>query len=111
MHNDQLKEMEDTIRRKEEDLNTIKAKHDSLLKLKDEELKQLKILHDNHVSKVHERHEEVVQNMQEMHEKTLELSGVGFRANLKGNILNLQLGFSHDITYKIPDGIKIVVEK
>jgi len=45
------------------------------------------------------------------HEKTLELSGVGFRANLKGNILNLQLGFSHDITYKIPDGIKIVVEK
>ena len=45
------------------------------------------------------------------HEKTLELSGVGFRANLKGNILNLQLGFSHDISYKIPDGIKLTVEK
>jgi len=45
------------------------------------------------------------------HEKILELSGVGFRANLKGNILNLQLGFSHDISYTIPDGIKIVVEK
>ena len=45
------------------------------------------------------------------HEKTLELSGVGFRANLKGNILNLQLGFSHDIIYKIPDGVKISVEK
>ncbi len=71
MHNDQLKEMEDTIRRKEEDLDTIKAKHDSLLKLKDEELKQLKILHDNHVSKVHERHEEVIQNMQEIHENTV----------------------------------------
>ena len=45
------------------------------------------------------------------HEKTLELSGVGFRANLKGNILNLQLGFSHDTIYKIPDGVKIAVEK
>ena len=45
------------------------------------------------------------------HEKILELNGVGFRANLKGNILNLQLGFSHDISYKIPEGIKITVEK
>ena len=45
------------------------------------------------------------------HEKTLELSGVGFRANLKGNILSLQIGFSHDVSYKIPDGIKLTVEK
>ena len=45
------------------------------------------------------------------HEKILELSGVGFRANLKGNILNLQIGFSHDVSYKIPEGIKILVEK
>ena len=45
------------------------------------------------------------------HEKILELSGVGFRANLKGNILNLQLGFSHDITYEIPKDVKIIVEK
>ena len=45
------------------------------------------------------------------YEKILELSGVGFRANLKGNILNLQLGFIHDISYKIPDGIKLTVEK
>ena len=45
------------------------------------------------------------------YEKILELTGVGYRATLKGNILNLQLGFSHDINYKIPEGIKIVVEK
>ena len=45
------------------------------------------------------------------HEKILELSGVGFRANLKGEILNLQLGFSHDINFKIPKEIKIIVEK
>ena len=45
------------------------------------------------------------------HEKILELTGVGFRATLKGNILSLQLGFSHDTSYKIPDGVKVIVEK
>ena len=45
------------------------------------------------------------------YEKTLELTGVGFRASLKGNILNLQLGFSHDINFDIPEGVKIQVEK
>ncbi len=45
------------------------------------------------------------------HEKILELNGVGFRANLKGDSLNLQLGFSHDINFKIPKDIKISVEK
>tara|TARA_B100000575_G_C22985078_1_gene568209 strand:- start:8 stop:550 length:543 start_codon:yes stop_codon:yes gene_type:complete len=45
------------------------------------------------------------------HEKILELNGVGFRANLKGETLNLQLGFSHDINFKIPKEIKVVVEK
>ena len=45
------------------------------------------------------------------HEIILEITGVGFRANLKGEILNLQIGFSHDINYPIPKEIKIVVEK
>jgi len=45
------------------------------------------------------------------YEKTLELVGVGYRATLKGKQLNLQLGYSHDINYDIPDGIKIEVEK
>ena len=44
-------------------------------------------------------------------EKTLELVGVGYRAALKGQQLNLQLGFSHDINFDIPDGIKVLVEK
>ena len=44
-------------------------------------------------------------------EKILELNGVGFRATLKGNILILQIGFSHTISYKIPEGIKAAVEK
>ena len=45
------------------------------------------------------------------HEKILELSGVGYRAMLKGNTLNLQLGFSHDTSYEIPKDVKLSVEK
>tara|TARA_X000001036_G_scaffold405098_1_gene412857 strand:- start:1892 stop:2434 length:543 start_codon:yes stop_codon:yes gene_type:complete len=45
------------------------------------------------------------------HEKVLELNGVGFRANIKGENLNLQIGFSHDVNFKIPKDIKITVEK
>ena len=45
------------------------------------------------------------------HEKILELNGVGFRANIKGESLNLQIGFSHDVNFKIPKEIKISVEK
>ena len=43
--------------------------------------------------------------------KTLELNGVGFRATLKGKQLNLQLGFSHDVNFDVPESIKIIVEK
>ena len=45
------------------------------------------------------------------YEKVLELIGVGYRAAVKGNQLNLQLGYSHDIDFDIPEGIKITVEK
>ena len=45
------------------------------------------------------------------HEKILELNGVGFRANIKGENLNLQIGFSHDVNFRIPKDIKITVEK
>jgi len=43
--------------------------------------------------------------------KILEMTGVGFRASLKGKQLNLQLGFSHDVNFDIPERIKITVEK
>ena len=45
------------------------------------------------------------------HEKILLLNGVGFRANIKGEELNLQIGFSHDVNFKIPKEVKITVEK
>ncbi len=38
--------------------------------------------------------------------KKLEITGVGYRAALQGQALQLQLGYSHDITYPLPDGIQ-----
>ena len=43
--------------------------------------------------------------------KTLEIVGVGYRAQLQGKNLQLNLGFSHDVKYAIPDGIKIECPK
>ena len=40
-------------------------------------------------------------------EKRLEISGVGYRAQIKGRDLSLQLGFSHDVSFPIPEGIDI----
>ncbi|MEZ5708201.1 MAG: 50S ribosomal protein L6 [Blastomonas sp.] len=39
--------------------------------------------------------------------KTLEITGVGYRANVQGKMLKLQLGYSHDVDFAIPDGIEI----
>lgn len=43
--------------------------------------------------------------------KTMEIKGVGFRAALKGKILEMQLGFSHPINFNIPDGIDVVFDE
>ena len=45
------------------------------------------------------------------YEKVLELTGVGYRAAVKGKTLNLQIGFSHDINFDIPENISITVDK
>jgi large subunit ribosomal protein L6 len=44
-------------------------------------------------------------------ERRLEISGVGYRAALQGKNLQVQLGYSHDIVYPIPEGITIAVPK
>ncbi|MCB1559061.1 MAG: 50S ribosomal protein L6 [Alphaproteobacteria bacterium] len=43
--------------------------------------------------------------------KDLEIEGVGYRCNMQGKTLVLQLGFSHDVQYPVPEGITITVEK
>ena len=44
-------------------------------------------------------------------EKRLEISGVGYRAAMQGTNLQLSLGFSHDVVYKVPEGIQVQVPK
>jgi large subunit ribosomal protein L6 len=44
-------------------------------------------------------------------EERLEITGVGFRAAVQGKKLNLQLGYSHDVNYAIPEGIAIATPK
>ena len=44
-------------------------------------------------------------------EKALEINGVGYRAEAKGNVLNLSLGYSHPINYELPTGITVEVDK
>ena len=43
--------------------------------------------------------------------KSLEINGVGYRAAVKGKVLELQLGYSHPINYEIPEGLEIAVDK
>ena len=44
-------------------------------------------------------------------QKALEIQGVGFRAQVQGKNLNLNIGFSHPVVFQIPDGIKITVQE
>jgi large subunit ribosomal protein L6 len=53
----------------------------------------------------------IVIGLTEGYEKKLEINGVGYRAAVKGNVLELQLGFSHPINYEFPKDVSIAVEK
>lgn len=52
----------------------------------------------------------LVTGVSEGYSKTLEITGVGYRAAIQGKNLNLQLGFSHDVNFPIPEGINITCE-
>jgi large subunit ribosomal protein L6 len=49
----------------------------------------------------------LVEGVTEGFSKTLEISGVGYRAKAQGKTLNLQLGFSHDVNLDVPEGIEV----
>lgn len=49
----------------------------------------------------------LVEGVTEGYSKTLEITGVGYRASMQGKTLKLQLGFSHDVNYEVPEGIEI----
>lgn len=52
----------------------------------------------------------MIEGLHKGFEKKLEINGVGYKAAIKGKILNLQLGFSHPVNYDVPDGINIEVD-
>ena len=60
---------------------------------------------------VRSRIQNMVIGVSEGFTKNLEINGVGYRASVQGQSLNLQLGFSHDVNYPIPEGITIKCEK
>ena len=53
----------------------------------------------------------LVQGVSEGFTKNMEITGTGYRASVQGSNLNLQLGFSHEVRYPIPDGIEIKCER
>ena len=53
----------------------------------------------------------MVQGVSQGFSKKLEVNGVGYKAEVKGKTLVLQLGFSHPVNYPFPEGIDIAVEK
>ena len=53
----------------------------------------------------------MVKGVSEGYTKRLEIQGVGFKASVAGKVVNLSLGYSHPITYPIPDQIKVTVEE
>jgi len=53
----------------------------------------------------------MVRGVSEGFVKKLEIQGVGFRAAVQGKSVNLSLGYSHPVTYAIPDQIKVTVEE
>ncbi len=53
----------------------------------------------------------LVTGVSEGYTRNLEINGVGYRAQVEGKALKLQLGFSHDVLYPIPEGIEIKCER
>nr|WP_295737338.1 50S ribosomal protein L6 [uncultured Acidocella sp.] len=53
----------------------------------------------------------MVKGVSQGYSKTLEITGTGYRAAVQGKNLVVNLGFSHDVTYPIPEGIKVTCEK
>lgn len=71
------------------------------------ETKEVRSLHGMYRALV----QNAVQGVAKGFSKTLELHGVGYRANVSGKKLELSLGFSHPVVFEIPEGIEIKVDK
>ncbi len=86
---------------------TVKQENDEILVERPNDERQNKALHGTSRALI----ANMVTGVSQGFERKLEINGVGYRANAEGSILNLELGYSHPIKYKLPDGITAEVEK
>ena len=94
------------LERDTNDLISLEVKENQVLVTRPNDAKQSRALHGLTRSLV----ANMVQGVEKGYEKQLKIEGVGYRCQLKGNVLNLSLGFSHPVDFNIPEGVKIEVE-
>jgi len=86
---------------------TLELKENQILFSRKGDSKQDKSLHGLYRALVNN----MIKGVTEGYSKQLEIIGVGFKASVQGNNLNMQLGFSHPVNFAIPEGIKIETPK
>lgn len=85
----------------------ISQKNDQLVVERVNDAKQNRAMHGT----VRALLQNAVTGVSSLFEKRLELVGIGYRANVEGNTLNLQVGFTHPVKMEIPQGLSAKVEK
>ena len=89
------------------ELTDAKLEENQVVVTRESEVKRAKAMHGLARSLINN----MVVGVEKGFVKKLEIHGVGFKAALQGKVLNLQLGYSHDINHNIPDGITVTVDK
>ncbi|MBD3265051.1 50S ribosomal protein L6 [bacterium] len=86
---------------------TVKQEENQLLIERPDDMKENRALHGTVRAVINN----MVVGVSSGFERKLEINGVGYRAAVQGNTLNLELGYSHPINYELPQGISAAVEK
>ena len=89
------------------ELTDAKLEENQVVVTRESEVKRAKAMHGLARSLINN----MVVGVEKGFVKKLEIHGVGFKAALQDKVLNLQLGYSHDINHNIPDGIIVTVDK
>ena len=79
----------------------------TLVVTRENESRKIKAMHGTARSLV----ANMVEGVSKGFQRKLEIHGVGFRAAVKGNVLDLSLGFSHPVEHPIPEGVSVKVEE
>lgn len=86
---------------------SVKVENNTVLVARPDESRQAKSLHGLSRTLV----SNMVEGVTKGYEKKLEIVGVGFKADVTGELLNLNIGFTHVIKFPVPKGVKITVDK